>query len=292
MTTGDLRAKAPFIISLLATGSLLLAACSPTPTSTPVRVVETQIVEKVVTRIVERIVTLETERVVEKIVEVTPTPAPHEEKITLNWNLGEEPSTLDPALAGDKASVACVENLFLGLTDLHPATNEVVPELATEWTVSKDGLVWTFTMRRDARWVRYRPGTGEVADVGPVTAHDVVYGVRRALNPSTASQDAYVLYVIKGAEAFNTVDRCGLSQEDSAALEQALGVRALDDYTVEFTLEHPADYFGAIASMWVARPQPKDVIEAKGDRWIEPGFIVTNGPYVLVDWIHDDSMIM
>lgn len=276
------------VLAVLVIGSMILAACGPAPT--PQVIKETVVVEKVVTQEVEKVVTKEVEKVVE--VQVTPTPVPGEEKVTLNWNLGTEPPTLDPALAEDTTSVACIENLFLGLTDLDPETNEVVPELATEWSVSEDGLVWTFKMRQDAKWVRYNRATGEVAEVGPVTAPDVVYGIKRTLNPKTASGYAYVLYIIKGAEALNTADIAALSEEELAALEEAVGVKALDDYTVEITLEHPAGYFPAIASMWVARPQPKDAIEAHGDRWIEPGFIVTNGPYVLVDWIHEDSMIM
>jgi len=168
----------------------------------------------------------------------------------------------------------------------------VVAELATEWSASDDGLVWTFKMRDDVNWVQYSPGTGEVTELGPVTAHDVVYGVKRTLHPETASPYAYVLYVIAGGEAYSTADPEALGAEEFAALEEAVGVEALDDYTVAFTLKQPAGYFPAIASMWVARPMPQEVIEAKGDRWIEPGFIVTNGPYVLVEWIHDDSMVM
>jgi oligopeptide transport system substrate-binding protein len=67
-------------------------------------------------------------------------------------------------------------------------------------------------------------------------------------------------------------------------------VRALDDFTVEFTLRQPAGYFPGIASMWVARPVYQPVIEEWGARWVEPGYIVTNGPYVLDEWAHEDHM--
>ena len=294
--------KLAVVLAVVVIGSMLLAACGPAPT--PVVVKETVVVEKEVEKIVtkevekivekevEKVVTQEVEKIVEKIVEVTPTPVPGEDKVTLHNNLGTEPPELDPALGTDTTSINCIENLFLGLTDLEPATNDVVSELATEWSVSDDGLVWTFKMRDDVSWVRYNVGTGEVEELEPVTAHDVVYGTKRTLNPKTASNYSYVLYVIKGGEAFNTSDSEALSSEEFAALEEAIGVKAIDDYTVEFTLEYPAGYFGAIASMWVARPQPQAVIEEKGNRWVEPGFIVTNGPYVLIDWVHDDSMVM
>ena len=71
----------------------------------------------------------------------------------------------------------------------------------------------------------------------------------------------------------------------------AIGVKALDAFTVQFTLIAPAGYFGQIASMWIARPQPKWAIDAYGDSWTEPGNIVTNGSYAMKSWIHNDSMV-
>ncbi|MEA3460014.1 MAG: peptide ABC transporter substrate-binding protein, partial [Chloroflexota bacterium] len=116
-----------------------------------------------------------------------------------------------------------------------------------------------------------------------VNAHDVEYAVKRTVDPATASDYAYVLYTIKNGEAINTGEEPDID---------TLGVKAVDDYTVEFTLEYPAGFFPAIASMWVCRPVPKDVIERVGERWIEPGFIVTNGPYVMAEWAHDDHMTL
>jgi oligopeptide transport system substrate-binding protein len=71
----------------------------------------------------------------------------------------------------------------------------------------------------------------------------------------------------------------------------AVGVEAVDDYTVAFTLKQPAGYFPGIASMWVARPVYQPAIDEYGARWIEPGFIVTNGPYLMESWKHHDSMV-
>ncbi|HHX43581.1 MAG TPA: peptide ABC transporter substrate-binding protein [Chloroflexi bacterium] len=177
----------------------------------------------------------------------------------------------------------CVELLFLGLTDFDDETLEVIPELATEWSASADGLTWTFKMRDDVSWVHYDPATKKVTKQRPVTAHDVVYGVQRTLNPETASDYAYVDYIIKNAEAVNTGESTDLD---------SIGVRAIDDYTVEFTLEQAAGYFPGIAGMWVNRPQPREAIEAGGDTWTEPGTIWTNGPYVLDTWEHENRMVM
>ena len=116
----------------------------------------------------------------------------------ISWQIGSEPPSLDPCLATDSISIDMVENLFLGLTDLaydiNTSETKVMPELATDWEVSEDGLVWAFHLRKDVVW----------SDGKPVTAHDVEYAVRRTCDPATASDYAYVLYIIKGAKEVNT----------------------------------------------------------------------------------------
>jgi len=194
----------------------------------------------------------------------------------VSWQLTSEPPSLDPALATDDVSINMVENLFLGLTDLafdiKTSITEVRPELATSWEVSEDGLVWAFHMRKDVVW----------SDGKPVTAHDIEYAVRRTCDPATASDYAYVLYIVKGAKEVNTGEITDLSH---------IGVKAVDDYTVQFALNHPAGYFPGIAGMWVARPVPKWAIEKYGDKWTEAKNIVTNGPYLVKEWKHEDEIV-
>ena len=193
--------------------------------------------------------------------------------VTLYWNLGTEPPTLDPALGTDTTSILVIEQLFLGLTDFDDETMAVVPELATSWEVSEDGLVWAFHMRKDVKWT----------DGTPVTAHDIEYAVKRTIDPATASDYAYVLYIIKGAKEVNTGEVKDLDY---------VGVKAIDDYTIQFALNHPAGYFPSIAGMWVARPVPRWTIEKYGIKWTEPENIVTNGPYLLTKWAHEDELIL
>lgn len=193
--------------------------------------------------------------------------------VTLQWNLGTEPPTLDPALGQDTTSIWVIEQLFLGLTDYDDETMAVVPELATSWEVSEDGLVWAFHLRKDVYWT----------DGKPVTAHDIEYAVKRTCDPATASDYAYVLYIIKGAQEVNTGEITDLNY---------IGVKAIDDYTIQFALNHPAGYFPAIAGMWVTRPVPRWAIEKYGIKWTEPENIVTNGPYLLTEWAHEDEIIM
>ena len=195
----------------------------------------------------------------------------------ISWQIPSEPPSLDPCLATDSTSIDMVENLFLGLTDIafDTNTNETVikPELATSWEVSEDGLVWAFYMRKDVVW----------SDGTPVTAHDIEYAVRRTCDPATASDYAYVLYIIKGAKEVNAGEITDLSH---------IGVKAVDDYTIQFALNHPAGYFPSIAGMWVARPVPKWTIEKYGEKWTEAENIVTNGPYLLKEWKHEDELVM
>lgn len=192
---------------------------------------------------------------------------------TLYWNLRTEPPSLDPNSATDTTSIQVIQALFLGLTDFDDETMEVVPELATDWEVSEDGLIWTFHMRDDVIWT----------DGTAVTAHQVEYSVKRTLDPATGSSYAYVLWIIEGAEAFN---------DDKGGTADGVGVKALDNYTVQFTLTQPAGYFPAIAGMWIACPLPQAVVEEYGDTWINAENIVTNGAYELGEWVHEDHLIL
>jgi oligopeptide transport system substrate-binding protein len=203
---------------------------------------------------------------------------------TINLNLGSEPPTLDPGLATDTTSLDVIWNLFMGLTCLHHETYEVIPSLATDWEVSADGLVWTFHLRDDVYWVHHDPQTKAAEKKRKVTAHDVEYGVKRVINPSTGSGYAYVDYIIKNAYAVNTGD-------ESVSLD-SVGVVALDDHTVQFTLEHAAGYFPNIAGMWTNFPLPREVIDEFDFRWTEPGNLWTCGPFMFDTWEHHDRIVL
>jgi oligopeptide transport system substrate-binding protein len=114
----------------------------------------------------------------------------------LNVNLSGEPLALDPAKATDTPSTAVIEQLFIGLVDFDDDTGEVVPELATGWTVSPDGGTYTFTLRSDVKW----------NDGNPVTAGDVRYGILRTLAPETDSGYAFTLHIIENGEPYHTGD--------------------------------------------------------------------------------------
>jgi ABC-type oligopeptide transport system substrate-binding subunit len=201
-----------------------------------------------------------------------PTPPAQAARTVLRLPMQQDVPTLDPGLAEDSASIEVIEQLFLGLTDFDDETAEVVPELATEWSASADGLTYTFRLR-EARW----------SDGRPVTAAELVWAARRNIAPATASPYAYMMYGLRGAEAINT------GREPDPA---RLGVEAVDDRTVRFRLVRPAAYFPGVAGMWMLRPLPRWAIEAHGAAWSEPAHIVVNGPYRLTEWRRGDRLVL
>ncbi len=205
--------------------------------------------------------------------------------------VGDVP-TLDPSLSTDTTSVQVVEEITVGLTRQNEATGEVLPAMATSWDTSADGKTITFHLRNDIPWVRW-DGT-QVAQVmdcdgNPrmVTAQDFMYGILRTINPDTASDYAYVLgFALAGANDYNSGD----------AGPEAVGVSATDASTLVITFNQAAAYNVNIAGMWIARAEPQwliegdDCTEARGDRWIEPGFNQSFGPFALKEWVHDSTL--
>ncbi len=202
--------------------------------------------------------------------------------------------TLDPQLGEDSVSINYIENLFVHLTNYDLATADIVPEAATSWEISEDGLIYTFHLREDIPWVKHNPETGEVLqevdqDGNPrfLTADDFVYGIKRACNPNTGSYYSGIIAgVIKGCGAvFSAEDPDNIPQ----AMIDAIGVSAPDSATLVIELPQPAAYFLSMTPMWTIAATPQWAIEEYGDEWIEAGNIVTNGRYVLNEWDHGVS---
>ena len=288
--------KVGLFLAAFAVLVLVLSACAAETVEV------TRVVEQEVTRVVTETITEEGEQVevtrivTEEILVEVPVEAEEEvmdKPITLNWNLSTEPPTTDPALTTDTTSVALTGNMFVGLTVLDQVTAEVNPWLATDWSAGEDAdgnQTWTFNLRDDISWVQWDPATESVIEVTDgdgnvrkVMPSDVEYGVKRTIDPDTASDYAYVAYAIKNAQAVNegseelTLDDVGVSCDD-------------ETLTCVFTLENPAPYFPSIASMWITYPQPSWTIGDYGDNWTEPGLMNSNGPYVMSEWIHGGSI--
>jgi oligopeptide transport system substrate-binding protein len=189
----------------------------------------------------------------------------------LEYGLALEPATLDPQKANLLSESWVIGEMMMGLTEDGP-DGSPVPGIATRWETSPDGLTWTFHLRHDARW----------SDGEPVTADDFVFGLRRLLDPNTASVYAYLAYVLKNGQAVN----------EGKAPPQALGASAVDPYTLRLTLEHPAPYLLELTKHQSFYPAPRHVVEKYGDAWVKPGVYVSDGPYKLVSWRLGDHISM
>lgn len=273
------------VLSVLILLSLLLTACGA-PATPPPPVVKTVVVEG-------------TPKVVEVVATAAPAAAePAPKKILhLNFDLGDVP-TLDPALATDVESISVSEEIYYGLTRLSGEdTVAVHPGMATKWDIAKDGKTYTFYLRTDVPWVKYDAAKDEVVQVmgcdekpRMVTAKDFEYAILRALDPKTASDYAYLLaFVIDGAGDYNT----GKSTDPTT-----VGVKAIDDATLEIRFKDPAAYNEMIMGVWTAYATPKwqiegdDCTEAKTDRWVEQGNNQSYGPFALKEWVHDSNLTL
>ncbi|MBV2183430.1 MAG: peptide ABC transporter substrate-binding protein [Rhizobium sp.] len=180
-----------------------------------------------------------------------------------------EPTSLDYAHISINIEGFIVNDLFEGLT-IYGADGAIVPGAAESWTISDDGTVYTFKIRDDAKW----------SDGTPVTAGDFVFAMQRIQNPKTAAQYANILYPIKNAEKINT----------GALPVEELGVKAVDDKTLEITLERSTPYFLQLVAHYTALPISKANYEKFGDQFVKPGNMVSNGAYKLQAHVPNDSL--
>lgn len=184
---------------------------------------------------------------------------------TLNIHNGGDPASLDPHKLSGVWENRIVGDIFEGLVTEDKGAQEI-PGQAESWTVSDDGLVYTFMLRDGIKWT----------DGKAVTASDFLFALQRLMNPNTAAKYAYLQYPIKNAKAINEGKIKDLNE---------LGVKALDDKTLQITLEQPTPYFIGALAHYTAYPLPKHVLEAKGDDWVKVENIITNGPYKPTEWV-------
>ena len=182
-----------------------------------------------------------------------------------------EPASLDPHKISTVYERFIVQDLFEGLTEPGP-DEQPRPGVAQSWTVSPDGKTWTFILRTGLKW----------SDGAPITVDDVVFSFRRFLDPKTAGELASTMYAIKNARLVNT---------GKLPVEQ-LGVAAPKPDTVVFTLEYPAPYLAALLANGTSSIVPKHVITKRGDDWIKPGNAVSNGAFMLKEWIPNGGITL
>ncbi len=225
----------------------------------------------------------------------TETPAPDlTEEQSLRVSLPGEPSSLDPQRAADADSIAVVRQLYAGL--LRIDENQVIqPDLAASIPtvenggISEDGLTYTFTLKDDLKW----------SDGEPLVAQAFVDGVKRLFEPGAGAPyaDFYRVIAAGGAQdAFAQAVADELEGDDLRPFEQAifdgLEVTAPDDLTVVYQLNAQSPIFTTLATLWPLYPVRQDVIDAAGDTWTEPATHVSNGPFALTDWNHDEDLTL
>lgn len=191
--------------------------------------------------------------------------------ININW--GAEPPSLDPGLATDTTSGDVITNIMDPLVKLDKNL-EPVPNLAKSWTVSKDGTTVTFTLRDDGKWTN-----GD-----PVTAKDFEFSWKRTISPELAADYAYQFFGIVGASEYNAC------KSNCDALRDKVGVKALDDHTLQVKLTSPQPWFvQQVAHQSFLAVHPATV-EKFGRKWTDPKNIVTDGPFKLARWDHDSRL--
>lgn len=194
----------------------------------------------------------------------TATDAPQEPKVLRV--VSDEPPALDPQIGTDSVSIRLNNLLLDGLVRVH--AGKIYPGMAKEWEISEDGLTYTFHLR-DAKW----------NDGIPVTAQDFEYSWIRLLEPATASEYAFQGYYLLNGEEYNTGAITDKTQ---------VGVKAIDEKTLEVKLKAPCTYFLSLAGFLSFLPARQDMVEQYGEAYgTDVEKMVYNGPFLLTEWNHD-----
>ena len=189
---------------------------------------------------------------------------------TFTYSLLDEFTTADPQMVEDVSGSYFVRDLFEGLMN-QDADGNLIPGVATGYTTNDAKDVYTFTLRDNARW----------SDGNPVTAHDFVYAWRRLADPATASPYSWFADIM-------ALENVGAVMSGESPPE-ALGIRALDNHTLEVRLTASLPYFAAMTTHASTFPSPQWTVRTFGDAWTKPGNIVGNGAYVLTEHIPNET---
>jgi oligopeptide transport system substrate-binding protein len=181
--------------------------------------------------------------------------------------------SMDPQINTDVEGSGIMRSLFEGLFD-EDQTGNLVPGVALDYDLSDDKTVYTFHLRPEAKW----------SDGKPVTAADFVYAWKRLADPATASEYAWYMELMQ-------VKNAGAIIAGDAPVDD-LGVKALDDNTLEVTIEAPLPYFPQMLTHASTFPVRQDVIEEFGDKWTDPEHMVGNGAYLLTEHVLGEKVVM
>lgn len=191
---------------------------------------------------------------------------------TFVYRVLDEHSSVDPQVVEDVSGAEIVRDLFEGLMNQDEDGN-LVPGVATGYTTNETKDIYTFTLRDNAKW----------SNGDPVTAHDFVFAWKRAVDPALSSPYAWFMELMSIENAAEII--AGDKPVDD------LGVKAIDDHTLEVKLSAPLPYFPQMTTHSTTFPAPQKVIEQFGDEWTKPGNIVSNGAYVLTEHLPNERSV-
>ncbi|OTA19968.1 periplasmic murein peptide-binding protein precursor [Xenorhabdus beddingii] len=194
------------------------------------------------------------------------------DKQEVTVNNGVEVTSLDPHKVEGNPETTVIRNLLEGLVTTDP-NGETLPGVAERWE-NEGNKVWTFHLRKDAKW----------SDGKPVTAQDFVYSWRRLADPNTGSPyTSYLQYIY-----LQDVDDIlkGIKSPDQ------LGVKALDDHRLQVTLSQPVPYLVDMLSHTAMKPVRQDVVEKWGNKWTLPEHYIGNGAYTLKEWVVNERIVL
>ena len=190
--------------------------------------------------------------------------------VVLNVQVGSEPATIDPAKNSAADAATLINHAFEGLMKLDK-DGKIVEGQAAKYEVNDDQTVYTFTLRDDAKW----------SDDKAVTAEDFVYAWQRLVNPDTGADYNYMIDMVLNANDIM----------EGKKKPEELGIKAIDEKTVEVTLEKQTPYFLEVCAFPATFPVRKDIVESNGETWsTNPETYVGNGPYKLQSWEHQSKM--
>lgn len=196
---------------------------------------------------------------------------------TLHLNNAAEPRDLDPQTTTVPADINIIRAVMEGLCELDPADCQPIPGVATSWSVSPDGLTWTFKLRPDAKW----------SNGDPVTARDFIYAYHRMLSPALGGEYREQFYILKNAEAFATGTLTDFS---------AVGLLAPDDHRLVLSLHQPVPYLPTLITQICWFPLHRATLEKfgrideRGTAWTRPGNHVGNGAFNLAEWLPNQRL--
>ncbi|SLN43861.1 peptide ABC transporter substrate-binding protein [Pseudooctadecabacter jejudonensis] len=191
---------------------------------------------------------------------------------SFSYSILDDFPSIDPQMVEDVEGGSVARDLFEGLTT-ESAAGEVLPGVAESWDVSEDGMTYTFTLRENAVW----------SNGDPVVAGDFVYGLQRAADPELASPYSWYLEVMG-------VTNAGAVIAGEMPVEE-LGVSAPDDRTVVYTIDAPRPYFPQMLTFPTTFPANRAAIEAGGDNYTDPENFVSNGAYVLSEYVPGEKLV-